>query len=152
MSDQLNNPALARLGVLIGVWHMALSGASFLPDPNEAVHGRVEIQPIEEGGVLTIRQFIDEIGPPAAVWLVGCDDSQPDFTVLYADARSVSRVYSMRISETHWHIWRDDPAFAQRFDATIGADGRQIVGRWEKRGADGTWEHDFNVTYSRLEF
>ena len=48
-----------------------------------------------------------------------------------------------------WTIWRDDPDFAQRFEATVDADRRRIEGRWERRAADGPWEHDFAVAYTR---
>ena len=150
MNDPRKTPSLGELAFLIGDWDTALSGGSFLPDPDQVVHGRLEIRAVENGAFLAIRQFVDVSGPPAAVWLVGRDDSHPDYTVLYADTRGVSRVYVMRLREPHWQIWRDHDEFAQRFEALIGPDRQEIVGRWEKRVNTGTWEPDFNVTYSRL--
>ena len=44
----------------------------------------------------------------------------------------------------------DRSHFSQRFEATVSSDGTSIEGRWEKRQSGGIWEHDFNVTYSRL--
>jgi hypothetical protein len=150
MPGELTNPALNELEFLIGEWDMALSGASFLPDPDQVVHGRVAFEPIENGAFLIMKQLLEPSGPPAALWLIGRDEARSDFTVLYADARGVSRVYEMSLSVTDWKIWRDDPTFSQRFEATIAPDHQAIVGRWEKRSSGGTWEHDFNVTYSRL--
>jgi hypothetical protein len=150
MDGELTNRALGGVDFLIGEWDMALSCTSFLPAPGDVVHGRIECQPVESGALLVIRQFVEASGTPAAVWLVGRDEARPDYTVLYADARGVSRVYQMSLSNDRWRMWRDDPVFSQRFEATVRVDEREIVGHWERCGAGGTWEHDFNVTYSRL--
>ena len=150
MTAELTNPSLAELGFLIGEWDMALSSASFLPDPGQVVHGRVEISPIEDGRVLVMRQAVEPSGPPGASWLIGRDDSKAEYTVLYADGRGVSRIYEMALTNDSWRLWRTDPNFSQRFEATVSSDGTSIEGRWEKRQSGGIWEHDFNVTYSRL--
>ena len=150
MAEELNSPSLSDLGLLVGAWDMALSGASFLPDPGAVAHGRVEIRSIEEGRLLAMRQFVEPSGPPAATWVIGRDESQAGYVVLYADNRAVARVYTMTLSERRWRMWRDDPHFSQRFEATIDADGGAIAGRWEKRSSGGPWEHDFNVSYTRL--
>jgi hypothetical protein len=55
----------------------------------------------------------------------------------------------MTLASRTWRIWRDDPAFTQRFEATTDDDRNVIVGRWERRSSSGPWEHDFNVTYAR---
>ena len=88
---ELTNPSLAELGFLIGEWDMAISGASFLPDPDQVVHGRVEFSATEDGPVLVMRQGVEPSGPPAASWVIGRDDSKGQYTVLYADGRGVSR-------------------------------------------------------------
>ncbi len=150
MTD-LKSPALADLGFLVGNWDMALSRASFLSDPNQVLHGRVEIEPIEGGAFLAIRQVADASGPPLATWVIGRDAAAPGYTVLYGDSRHVSRVYSMSFDAKVWRLWREDPEFSQRFEATVNSDGSSIGGRWEKRSANGSWEHDFEVVYSRAE-
>ncbi|HXQ59287.1 MAG TPA: hypothetical protein VN799_04285 [Acidimicrobiales bacterium] len=149
MTAELTNPSLAELGFLIGEWDLALSGASFLPDPDEVVHGRVDFSAIEDGRILVMRQGVESSGPPAASWVMGRDDSKGEYTVLYADGRGVFRIYEMTLTEDSWRLWRNDPEFSQRFEATIGPDRASIEGRWEKRQAGGVWEHDFDVTYSR---
>jgi hypothetical protein len=149
MSARLTNPALAALDFLVGEWEMTLSDASFLPDRNQTIAGRVMVEPIEAGGLLAMRQMADPAGPPMATWVIGRDGSQGEYVVLYTDDRGVSRVYQMSFADSTWRIWRDDPEFSQRFDAHADEDRSVIVGRWERRSSSGFWEHDFTVTYAR---
>ena len=139
------NPALAPLQFLAGAWDMELSGASFLPDPDASVHGPVTFEWIEHGAALVMRMG------GAATWIIGRDDSDPDYCVLYADDRGVSRVYRMSLSDRTWRMWRETPAFSQRFDAEVSPGQAEITGSWQKSVDGGrTWEHDFTVRYSRL--
>jgi hypothetical protein len=109
----------------------------------------MEVAPLEGGMLLALRQLGDPADPPLASWVIGRDGARGDYTVLYTDGRGVSRVYEMSLSGDTWALWRNDPDFSQRFEASISADRRSVAGRWEKRTADGPWEHDFNVLYSR---
>lgn len=144
------NPALADLSVLVGDWDMELWGASFLPTPESRVRGgHVRFEWIENGALLAMRQQSEADGPPAACWVFGRDESSADYSVFYSDSRGVSRIYSMSFSAGEWKLWRDNSEFAQRFTATLGADGRALTGRWEKSSNDGEWEHDFYVDYIR---
>ncbi len=149
MTADMTNPSLADVAFLVGDWDMALSGASFLPDKGQVVHGRVEVRAIEQGTLLAMRQGIELPNPPAAAWVIGRDESRDGYTILYADGRGVSRVYEMTLSNGQWRIWRETPEFSQRFEAAISADQNEITGRWEKRTTDSEWEHDFNVAYAR---
>jgi hypothetical protein len=149
MTAELTNSALADLDFLVGDWDITLSGASFLPGPDQVLAGRVEVRLIEAGGLLAMRQMSDPAGPPLASWVIGRDASRPSYTVLYTDARGVSRVYEMTLAGGLWRIWRDNPEFSQRFEATISTDRDDITGHWEKRTSNGVWEHDFYVTYTR---
>jgi hypothetical protein len=148
-SGLLTNPALADLDVLVGDWDVEISKASFLPDPDEVVDaGGVSFRPIE-GGSFLVQRHAEGVGPPAATWVIGRDGSRSLYTVLYADGRGVSRVYEMSFSGNTWKLWRDDPEFSQRFEATVSEDRNTIAGRWEKRFARADWEHDFNLRYTR---
>ena len=42
------------------------------------------------------------------------------------------------------------PPFAQRFEALLSADGRRLAGRWESRRDGEDWQHDFDVTYTKV--
>jgi hypothetical protein len=139
------NPALADVQFLAGTWEMELSDASFLPDPDAKVNGSVTFEWIEHGAALVMRMG------DAASWIIGRDDSEPDYQVLYADDRGVSRIYGMSFRDGSWRLWRDAPEFSQRFEAVVAADQAEINGAW-KKSVDGgtTWEHDFKVRYCRL--
>jgi hypothetical protein len=145
------NPALQPLEVLVGEWEMELSNAPFLPSPSETVKGPVSFAWVEDGAFLVMRMGDKSASPPAAVWLIGRDESTPHYTVLYYDARSVSRVYEMSYSEGVWTMWRDAPGFRQRYAGMLSKDGRTITAHWEKSMDGDTWEHDFDVTYHRSD-
>ena len=63
---------------------------------------------------------------------------------------AVARLYQMSLRDGVWRQWRDDPAFAQHFSATISDDGRTITGAWEIAEDGVTWNHNFDLTYTKL--
>jgi hypothetical protein len=143
----MSNPALADLVPLLGHWRMELYGATFLPSPDSRVTGSVAIEWIEDGAAIAIRQGHGQ-NPRAATWIIGRDDGDANFQVLYADDRGVSRVYAMSFSNPDWHMWRITTEFSQRFEAIVASDGQTINGAWKKSFDEGqTWEHDFNLDY-----
>ncbi len=98
---------------------------------------------------LLIRQG-DSEHPPAAVWIIGRDDAEDEYSALYADDRGVSRIYRMSFADAQWQMWRDTPEFCQRSYAELDPDRQRISGRWEKSVDQGAnWEHDFNIDYIR---
>jgi hypothetical protein len=141
---------VSALAPLVGTWRLSLWGGAFLPDPEQHVDaGSARFTWIEGGAVLVMRQGDDDV-TPAARMLMGRDQDAGHFTVLYSDARGVSRVYMMSFDSGRWRMWRDNPSFAQRFEAALSEDGSRITGRWEKAFVGGSWELDFNVEYSRI--
>jgi hypothetical protein len=88
-------------------------------------------------------------GTPDAVWLISRDESTPNYVVLYYDTRKVSRVYEMSFSDDTWKMWRNSPDFSQRFEGRVGQDRNTITAHWEKSDDGSTWEHDFDVTYTK---
>ena len=149
-SSHQHNPALNNLEVLVGDWEMELSNASFLPDPSATVKGQVSFEWAQDGAFLVMRMGDKPPGPPAAIWLISRDESTPNYTVLYYDARSISRVYQMSFSNGTWKMWRESPDFCQRYEGTLSHDSHTITAHWEK-SSDGTnWEHDFDLTYTKI--
>ncbi|HEX8034430.1 MAG TPA: DUF1579 family protein [Ktedonobacterales bacterium] len=144
------NPALKSLEVLVGDWEMELSNTSFLPNPSDTATGRVSFQWLQDGAFLVMRMGDKPSSAPDATWLIGRDDSTPNYTVLYYDSRTVSRVYQMSFSDGQWKMWRDAPGFSQRFEGKVRADGKTITARWEKSFDSTTWQHDFNLTYTKI--
>jgi len=145
-----HNPALVDLDFLSGEWDMEISNAPFLPGRDVTAHGHVMFEWIEGGSLLVMRQSEQSGTPPSARWAIGRDDSGPDYKVLYSDARGVSRVYEMSFAEGVWKMWRDSPGFSQRFEGRVSRDRNIVTSQWGESLDRTTWEHDFDVTYTRL--
>ena len=64
----------------------------------------------------------------------------------YFDSRGVRRTYGISIEDGVLRFWRDDPAFAQRFAATLRPDGFEGLGA---RRDPGDWKDDLHVVYRR---
>ena len=58
----------------------------------------------------------------------------------YFDSRGVRRTYGVSLDDGVLRIWRDDPAFAQRFSATLGHD--TFEGLWQLARTPGDWQDD----------
>lgn len=144
------NPALKFLDVLVGDWQMELSNAAFLPNPSGTATGLVSFEWLQDGAFLMMRMGDKPSAAPDATWLIGRDDSTPIYTVLYYDSRSVSRIYQMTFSDGVWKMWRDAPGFCQRFEGKVSADGQTITARWEKSPDGTSWQHDFDLTYTKI--
>lgn len=147
------NPALARLEPLVGRW-------SVRPLVDGVGTSWTEFSWQDDG--LFLRQLSDaDPLPPTApqVWrdnvpfpvtsVIGLDDSAEQFTMLYADARGVHRVYQMTLDGGEWRMWRHAPGFNQRFHGTFGPDGDTIDARWEFSEDGRTWRVDFGLAYAR---
>jgi hypothetical protein len=144
------NPSLENLVVLVGDWDMDLSGASFLPNPDDKVLGHVGFKWIEGGALLLMRQGeAPPPSPPQARWVIGRDEASPDYKVLYFDGRGVSRIYEMSFGDGLWKLWRNTPDFSQRFEGRLSEDHDTVMAHWEKSLDGESWEHDFNVIYRR---
>ena len=68
----------------------------------------------------------------------------------YYDSRGVARVYGMSLSDRVWKIWRSDPDFSQRFTGQVSEDGATILATWEKSEDGENWQHDFDLTYTKV--
>jgi len=158
MSDRARNPALARLDALVGAWEFVPSVGG-----QPVGRGRSTFAWIEDGAFL--RQHSDaapsDVAPPPE-WaansplpvtsIFGLDDASETFTMLYADARGVFRVYGMSLDGGAWKIWgRPGPEFFQRFSGTFSEDGRVVSARWEKSRDGSDWQLDFDLTYTKLD-
>lgn len=144
------NPAIQELEILAGDWRMELSNASFLPSSSDTMTGHVSFEWMEGGAFLIMYMGETPSGPPDAVWVIGRDGSTPNYTVLYYDNRKVSRVYEMSYLDGTWKMWRNSPDFSQRFEGKVSEDGNTITAHWENSSNGSTWEHDFDVTYTKV--
>jgi hypothetical protein len=130
---------------------MELSNAAFLPDPSATVKGNVSFDWSEDGAFLIMRMGGKLSSAPSAIWLIHRDESSADYKAFYYDDRKVSRIYEMSFSDNVWELWRESPDFSQRFEGKISRDRNKILAKWENSNDGQTWEHDFDVTYTRLE-
>ena len=87
---------------------------------------------------------------PRSIVIIGPDDAAETYCVLHYDSRGVSRIYQMSLSDGVWKVWRDFPGFSQRFIGTFSEDGNTITAAWEKSVDRSNWEHDFDLTYTKL--
>jgi hypothetical protein len=148
-SSNQHNPALKPLGILVGDWEIEISNASFLPDQSDTAKGPVSFEWVQDGAFLLMHMGDKAASTPSALWLISRDDAAPDYIVFYYDDRSVSRVYGMSYADGVWKMWRAAPSFSQRFEGKLSDDGNTVTASWQKSLDDTTWEHDFDVTYTR---
>ena len=151
MQPATQNPTLQSLEILVGEWSVEISNMSFLPDPTALGQGRCRFEWLERGAYLLMHSGADNPDVPNAVGVIGRDDSLPTYSMLYFDSRGVSRIYEMSLEGRAWKQWRNAPGFLQRFSGTISDDGTTITASWEKLTDGSNWEHDFDMTYRRID-
>jgi hypothetical protein len=146
------SPALQPLEVLVGRWDAEIRWSpkthSIVGGP-PTVRGISHFEWIEDGCFLVQRQGAD--GLPEARWVIGRDETSGEYRVLYADGRGVSRAYAMSLEDRVWRIWRNAPAFNQRFEGRISADGRAIEAHWEQSSDGKTWARDFDLAFVKTD-
>jgi hypothetical protein len=135
------NPMVQNLGRLVGKWEVVLA---FPADPSNKIPVPVSFDWLEDGA------FIIEHWA-TSTWVIGPDDMNETYYVLYHDERGVSRAYQMSLSAVTWKLWRNSPGFSQRFEGKFSDDGKTITARCEKSFDGSTWEHDFDLTYLKIK-
>ena len=149
------NPVLEQLDALVGEWEMETTIGGQTLGGGQATFDWLEdgaflVQYEEASDMSAAPAELVEISPLPTVSIIGLDDLSEQFTMLYADARGVFRVYQMSLSDGVWKIWRDAPEFSQRFIGTFSDDGNTINGYWEISDDGAGWEHDLNLIYTRV--
>ena len=117
-------------------------------------HAEATFEWLEGRRFLIQRWQVDFPAAPDGIAIIGPGDAEGTYRQHYFDSRGVARVYQMSVEGGVWKLWRDEPdfsplEFAQRFTGTFSADGMTIAGRWEICHDGSTWEHDFDLTYTR---
>lgn len=147
------NSVLAALDVLVGEWSM-VAGVDGMSTPDVGARVAFEWLPGEQ--FLVERWQVPIPEAPDGIAIIGLDPSgNAQYLQHYFDSRGVARVYKMTLEGDTWSLWRDEPDFSpldfrQRYIGTIAGDGRTIAGAWEICHDGSTWEHDFNLSYSKL--
>jgi hypothetical protein len=157
MSQRKSHTALQQLVSLVGVWEMQASIGG-----RPVGRARTAFAWLEGGAFLVQRANVEpSVFEPPAEWVAnspfplttifGLDDASETFFMLYSDARGVSRVYQMSLIDGVWQVWgKGVPGFFQRFTGTFSDNNKTITARWEKSGDGSHWEHDFDLTYTKI--
>ena len=119
-----------------------------LGDPAAPV-GRATFSWLEGRRFLVQRWTVDVPGAPDGIAIIGEDPDGDGLLQHYFDSRGVARVYGMSLEGGVWRLWRDGDDFSQRFSGTVSDDGSTISGAWEIAADGSTWEHDFDLVYTR---
>ena len=145
MNEMPRDRALERLEPLVGEWVVEI--------PLFDLRGTTTFEP-ELGGRFLLQRSLADPPVPSSLCVIGPNADGDGYTQHYFDSRGVVRVYKMTFDGREWTLLRDEPdftplSFSQRFVGTFSGDGRTVNARWEKSGDDGSWELDFELTYTR---
>ena len=145
--------AIRRLAAFIGEWRMQ---ATFKDTPAIDAGASVVFEWLPGERFLIERWEVPVPEAPDGIAIIGADpEHHGNYLQHYFDSRGVARVYKMSFDDGIWKLWRDTPDFspldfAQRYAGSLSEDGNTISGAWEICHDGATWEHDFDLTYTRL--
>ena len=142
------NPHLAPFMPLIGNWK-TVGHHSMMP--GTTLHGRATFEWHEGGAFLCMRSDVEEEGIPSAIALIGSDDDDKGFTMMYFDERAVSRRFEVTCGDGVVRWARVAPGFSQRYVLTLAPDGNTLHGVSSLSKDDKTWEQDMEVRYTKVK-
>jgi hypothetical protein len=137
------DPALQPFDALIGTWATEATH----PLLDAVVPGSITWEWLEGGHFVVQRSRNDHDQFPDAICVIGAPEAGGGLVSEYFDSRGVRRTYRVSLGAGVLRQWRDDPAFAQRFSATLGPDA--FEGLWQLAEAPGEWRDDLRVVYRR---
>jgi len=145
--------ALGRLEAFVGSWDLE---ASLPAPPGTDVRARTEFEWVLDRTFLLQRSEISLPEAPSGLMLIAADADSDAYRQHYFDSRGVVRTYEMTFDGRVWTLTREKPDFtpldfSQRFTGTFEDDGTTIRGGWEICHDGTNWEHDFDLTYSKIE-
>jgi hypothetical protein len=138
------DPALEPFDALIGTWATQATH----PMVDGVVPGSVTFEWLEGGQFLIERSRNEHELFPDAICVIGAPEAGDGLVMEYFDSRGVRRTYRISLDDGVLRIWRDDPAFAQRFSATLDHD--TFDGVWQLARTPGDWQDDLEVSYRRV--
>jgi hypothetical protein len=135
-----------RLRRLIGLWRVEgqfVGGTKVLD-----VRGTATFRWLVKDALVLLRTRMTVA--PWSTAILGADDEDNEFIMLYSDVRGVVRRYKMSLTASRWTFWRRAPGFHQRCIARIASNGRSMKAKWEKSADGRRWLRDFNLIYTKL--
>jgi hypothetical protein len=137
---------IEELDAFVGVWHMEASLGSAAGTPPRA---RTRFEWLEGRRFLIQRWQVEHPDAPDGIAVIGFDEERATYLQHYFDSRGVARVYEMSFADRVWTLVRIAPGFSQRFVGILDEAGESIAGAWERSSDGKTWEHDFDLVYTR---
>jgi ketosteroid isomerase-like protein len=131
---------------LVGEWRTTVA----MPGVDAPVHGQTTFTYLAGGGYLVQQVAVDDPRFPTGIMVIGPDSGGDRIVQHYFDARGVARVYQIALDGGVLRLWRDGPDFAQRYTGVLSADGAVIDGAWERCDDGVSWQHDFDLTSTRV--
>jgi hypothetical protein len=152
MEEQAEVPPVERLDAFAGEWSME---AAFPLLPPTDARGRTVFEWMPGKRFLIQRWEVPQPEAPDGIAIIGFDEGRGTFLQHYFDSRGVARLYEMSLENGVWKLWRSSEDFSplnfsQRFTGTFSEDGLTIDGRWEISHDGSSWEHDFDLTYTKV--
>jgi hypothetical protein len=157
VEQHADDPVIRRLTPFVGEWGMV---AQFDDAPPADSGARVVFEWMAGQRFLLERWELPALDPRAmpasGIAVIGADpESEGNFLQHYFDSRGVARIYKMSIGDGVWKLWRKSRDFSpldfwQRYTGSFSDDGKTISGAWEICHDGTTWEHDFDLTYTKL--
>lgn len=152
MDETRVNPAVERLAPLVGEWSLAVA---FPGAPEGDSGARTSFEWMSGERFLIQRWEVPHPAAPDGIAVIGWDDGRGTLLQHYFDSRGVARVYEMSFEGGLWKLSRTAPDFSeldfsQRFEGRLSDDARTIHGRWEIAKDGSSWQHDFDLTYSKV--
>jgi hypothetical protein len=147
-----SSDSLEALKPLVGEWRLA---ATFKDMPPADIGARVTFEWLPGERFLIQRWEVPMPEAPDGIAIIGPDPAREgNYLQHYSDTRGVARVYKMSFANGVWTLWRDEADFspldfAQRYTGTFSDDGTTIAGAWEICHDGTTWEHDFDLSYTK---
>jgi hypothetical protein len=144
--------SLEALEPFVGRWSL-MAAFEDVPPADAGAHVTFEWLPGRR--FLIERWEVPVPEAPDGIAIIGPDpESEGDYLQHYFDSRGIARVYKMSVAAGLWRLWRDEADFspldfAQRFVGTFGDGGTTISGAWEICHDGKSWEHDFDLTYTK---
>jgi hypothetical protein len=151
MDPAARHAAMTRLEALVGDWTME---TSLPPAAGGGGIGHASFEWTLDGHFLIERTMVP--GVPESIAIIGPDPGRGGYVQHYFDARGVARTYAMEFDGGVWILRRDAPDlspldFHQRYAGTFSHDGTSIVGSWEMSSDGSSWDHDLELTYTRVD-
>jgi hypothetical protein len=157
MTSPHHSTTMESLAPLIGEWSMEAVFPSSSPAAGLEAEGvaRTVFEYLPGGQFVIQRWQVPHPAAPDGIALIGWDSGRGCLLQHYFDSRGVARLYELSLEDRVWKLARTAPDFspldfAQRFTATISDDGQTIRGSWELAEDGSSWEHDFELIYTKL--